>query len=246
MSVVSLVNVHLEYPIFNSRARSLQLHLYKALGGQLAVHDRKLVVEALRDVTFELEDGDRLGVVGHNGAGKTSLLRVLSGVYTPTSGTVRVQGSVSSLTDITLGMDMEANGWDNIILRSVFLGLTFREARRRAPEIGAFTELGEFLDLPVRTYSAGMFLRLAFGISTSVNSDVIIMDEMIGAGDASFIAKAQKRLEELLGTTRVVVVGSHNLAILAQIANKVLWLEKGAMRMLGPTQDVLGAYAGAM
>ncbi|MYZ47751.1 ABC transporter ATP-binding protein [Propylenella binzhouense] len=242
MSVVSLANVSLEYPIFNSGSRSLQIHLYKALGGHIAVHDHKLVVEALRDVTLELEDGDRLGIVGHNGAGKTSLLRVLSGVYTPTSGSARVDGAVSSLTDITLGMDLEANGWDNIVFRSVFLGLTFREARRKAPEIGAFTELGDFLNLPIRTYSAGMFLRLAFAISTSVNADVIIMDEMIGAGDASFVEKAQKRIEELLGTTRVVVLASHNLAILSQIANKVLWLEKGCVRMLGPTQDVLGAY----
>ena len=147
-------------------------------------------MRALDGIDLELKDGDRLGLIGHNGSGKTTLLRVLAGVYPPSGGSASIEGSISSFTDLTLGMDPEATGWENIIFRCAFMGMSFREAKRLSPAIAEFSELGEYLDLPTRTYSTGMFLRLAFAISTSIEPDILIMDEMIAAGDAQFIEKA--------------------------------------------------------
>src|SRR5262245_16360116 len=149
-------------------------------------HDQTVVVRALDGIDLELKDGDRLGLIGHNGSGKTTLLRVLAGVYSPTRGSALIEGSISSYTDLTLGMDPEATGWENIVFRCAFLGLSFREAKRLSPTIAEFSELGKYLDLPTRTYSSGMFLRLAFAISTAIEPDIMIMDEMIAAGDAGF------------------------------------------------------------
>ena len=201
-------------------------------------------VAALRDVSLTLKDGDRLGLIGHNGAGKTTLLRLMSGVYPPLSGQALIEGKVSSFTDITLGMEPEATGWQNIIFRCVFLGLTFREANALAPSIAEFSELGEFLDLPVRTYSSGMFLRLAFAISTSVQPDIVVMDEMIGAGDQAFIDKARARMEDLLQRASILVLASHAEPLVRSFCNKVAWLEKGAVRMLGGVDEVFEAYYG--
>jgi ABC-type polysaccharide/polyol phosphate transport system ATPase subunit len=201
-----------------------------------------VVVQALKNISLELTDGDRLGIIGHNGPGKTTFLRLVSCVYPPVSGEITVDGKVSSFTDITLGMDPESTGWQNIIFRCVFLGLTFAEARELAPSIGEFSELGEYLDLPVRTYSSGMFLRLAFAISTAVQPDIVVMDEMIGAGDQSFIDKAKKRVDQLLQRTRILVLASHSEPIIRSFCDKVLWLEKGTIKLLGPTDDVMAAY----
>src|SRR5262245_56165567 len=183
MAFISLDGVSIAFPIFTSTTRSLKTAVFSRLGGTLAAHDNTVIVEALKNISLNLTDGDRLGLVGHNGAGKTSLLRVIAGVYPPLVGRAMIEGKVSSFTDITLGMDPEATGWENIVFRCVFMGMTFAEARAVSPAIGEFSELGEFLDLPVRTYSGGMFLRLAFAISTTVQPDILVMDEMIGAGD---------------------------------------------------------------
>jgi ABC-type polysaccharide/polyol phosphate transport system ATPase subunit len=171
---------------------------------------------------------------------------VVSGVYPPLAGEAVIEGKVSSFTDITLGMDPEATGWQNITFRCVFLGLTFAQAKELAPSIGEFSELGEYLDLPVRTYSAGMFMRLAFAISTAVQPDILVMDEMIGAGDQSFIDKAQKRIAGLLEKARILVLASHSEPIIRGFCNKALWLEKGQVRILGAVDEVLRAYTGAV
>jgi ABC-type polysaccharide/polyol phosphate transport system ATPase subunit len=246
MAVIRLTDVSVRYPVFTPRTRGLKNVLLSRLGGTMRVHDNTVVVEALRGLTLELVDGDRLAIVGHNGAGKTTLLRVIAGIYEPQQGTVEVEGRVSSFVDITLGMDAEATGWDNIVLRGVFMGLTFAEARALAPSIAEFSELGEYLDMPVRTYSTGMYMRLAFAITTSVQPEIIIMDEMIGAGDARFLDKATERLDALLGRTRVVVLASHAEAILARFCNKALWLEKGEARAFGPVEEVLASYRGTV
>jgi ABC-type polysaccharide/polyol phosphate transport system ATPase subunit len=243
MARVVLHDVSVSFPIFTSQTRSVKAAVFTRLGGALGSHNDTVVVHALRNITLELRDGDRLGLVGHNGAGKTSFLRVVAGVYPPRSGEALIEGRVSSFTDITLGMEPEATGWQNIIFRCVFLGLTFAEARALAPTIGEFSELGDYLNLPVRTYSSGMFLRLAFAISTSVLPDIVVMDEMIGTGDQDFIAKARKRLSELLERSRILVLASHDEEIIQTFCNKVLWLDKGQVRMLGPIKDVMAAYA---
>jgi ABC-type polysaccharide/polyol phosphate transport system ATPase subunit len=244
MAVIRLTDVSVRYPVFTPRTRALKNALLSRLGGTMRVHDNTVVVEALRGLHLELSDGDRLAVIGHNGAGKTTLLRVITGIYEPQQGTVDVQGHVSSFVDITLGMDPEATGWDNIVLRGVFMGLTFAQARALAPSIAEFSELGEYLDMPVRTYSTGMYMRLAFAITTSVQPEIIVMDEMIGAGDARFLDKAKERLDALLGQTRIVVLASHSDAILTRFCNKALWLEKGEPRAFGPVEDVLDRYRG--
>ena len=246
MSRITLRQVVLDFPVASASAVSLQLRLYHALGGELADHDSTIVVRALKDIDLDLQDGDRLGLIGHNGAGKTTLLRVLAGVYAPSSGQATIEGRVSSLTDLTLGMDLEATGWDNISFRCIFMGRTFREARELAPEIAEFSEIGEYLKLPVRTYSTGMLLRLAFAISTAVHPEILIMDEMISAGDARFRDKAKQRIADMLGRTRILVLASHDLATVGELCNKVVWLEHGTIRDLGPPDAVIPRYLDAV
>jgi len=239
---ILLNNVSVEYPIYTSHTRALKTVVISRLGGHLAAHNQTTIVRALSGIDLDLGAGDRLCVVGPNGSGKTTLLRVLSGAYQPQTGEVDIDGTVSSFTDITLGMDPEATGWDNIVFRCVFMGMTFAEARALAPSIADFSDLGEYLDLPVRTYSSGMFMRLAFAITTSVTPDIVVMDEMIGTGDAQFIQKAQERLNKLLSNTKILVLATHSHEIGSQFCNKALWLEKGMIKKFGPTPSVLSDY----
>ena len=245
MAHIKLTDVGVEFPIHNANSRSLQLQVFSALGGKLARHSRAVFVRALNGVNLDLQEGDRVGIVGHNGAGKTTLLRVLAGVYEPTQGALSIDGRLSSFTDITLGMDPEATGLDNIIFRCVFMGLSFAEARKLSPSIEEFSELGEFLRLPVRTYSTGMFLRLAFAISTSIEPEIIVMDEMIGAGDARFLEKAKRRLADLLTRVKILVVATHDSSIMESLCNKIVWLEHGEVRKIGPFAEVYPDYLAA-
>jgi ABC-type polysaccharide/polyol phosphate transport system ATPase subunit len=242
MARIALRDVTIAFPIFSSHTRSIRKAVFSRLGGSLGAHNDTVIVQALLNISLDLVNGDRIGLVGPNGAGKTTFLRVVSGVYPPLTGEAVIEGKVSSFTDIGLGMDLEATGWENIIFRCVFLGLTFAQARALAPSIGEFCELGGYLDLPVRTYSTGMFVRLAFAISTAVQPDIIVMDEMIGAGDQSFIQKAQKRINDLLERTNILVLASHSTPIIRNFCNKVLWLEHGRIKMLGLVDEVLPAY----
>src|SRR6266436_1892641 len=242
MARINLKQVVVDFPIVNAASQSLQLRLYQALGGKLTAHHKLVVVRALDGIDLELKDGDRLGLIGHNGSGKTTLLRVLAGVYPPTGGSASIEGSISSFTDLALGMDPEATGWDNIIFRCAFLGLSFREAKQLSPAIAEFSELGEYLDLPTRTYSSGMFLRLAFAISTCIEPDILIMDEMIAAGDSQFIEKAQRRLHEVVGKANILALASHDATIIEKICNKVLWLDHGLVKQFGLPGTVLTAY----
>ena len=245
MAHIKLTDVGVEFPIHNAKSRSLQLQVFSALGGKLARHSRAVFVRALNGVNLDFQEGDRIGIVGHNGAGKTTLLRVLAGVYEPTQGALSIDGRLSSFTDITLGMDPEATGLDNIIFRCVFMGLSFAEARKLSPSIEEFSELGEFLRLPVRTYSTGMFLRLAFAISTSIEPEIIVMDEMIGAGDARFLEKAKRRLADLLTRVKILVVATHDSSIMESLCNKIVWLEHGEVRKIGPFTEVYPDYLAA-
>src|SRR5262249_56223320 len=183
MARVAFHDVTVAFPIFTPHTRSIKTAVLTRLGGSPAAHNDTVIVRALLNISLDLVDGDRLGVVGHNGAGKTTFLRVVSGVYPPLTGEAVIEGKVSSFTDIGLGMDPEATGWQNIIFRCVFLGLTFAEAKALAPSIGEFCELGGYLCLPVRPLLTGLFLRLAFSISTAVHPDIVLMGEMIGAGE---------------------------------------------------------------
>ena len=245
MAHISLRQVVIEFPIVNGSSRSLQLRLYEVLGGKLSARHSTVIVRALDGVDLELNDGDRLGIIGHNGSGKTTLLRVMAGVYQPRPGSATVKGSVSSFTDITLGMDPESSGWDNIIFRCIFMGLNFGEAKRLSPAIAEFSDLGSYLDLPMRSYSTGMNLRLAFAISTSIEPDILIMDEMISTGDLQFIEKAKQRLHEIIGKANILALASHDLQMVKSICNKVLWLEHGVIKKIGPPDAVVEAYEGS-
>lgn len=242
MALIDLKDVKLRFPVFNSHSRSLRLQLFEVLGGELSTHNKSVQVNALNGINLKLRDGNRLGLVGHNGAGKTTLLRVLSRIYPPSEGTVKIQGSISSLTNISMGMDPEATGLENIIFRLVFLGMTFKEAKAKVTEIAEFSGLGEFINLPLRTYSSGMALRLAFAASTSVTPDILILDEMIGAGDAAFQAKAKERIDKTLSETKILVLASHDLGLLNLYCDQGIWLEKGHIKGQGPIAEVIEQY----
>jgi lipopolysaccharide transport system ATP-binding protein len=205
--------------------------LSAATGGRIAGDSRKLtVVEALRDVSLDIRAGDRVGLVGHNGAGKTTLLRLLAGIYEPTSGSFRTQGRVTSLLDLTLGLDYEATGYENIILRGLILGASKGEMSRLTPQIAEFSELGDYLSMPVRTYSSGMVLRLAFAIVTSVHADVLLMDEWLSVGDADFVKKAEAHMLEFVGKADILVLASHNAQIIGDLCNVIVEMEHGSVK----------------
>lgn len=248
MALVRLENTVLHYPVYTQQALTIKRLVLSRLGGTVSTHDNSVSVEALSGISLELNDGDRLGIIGHNGAGKTTLLRVISQVYEPQGGKVTIEGRLSCLVDITLGMDPEASGWDNIVFRGAFLGLSFDEARELAPSIAEFSELGEYLNMPVRTYSSGMYMRLAFAITTAVYPDILVMDEMIGAGDARFFDKAIERVTSMMNRTKIVIVASHSNYTITKFCNKVLWMDKGKVKALGSVDEILprfGAETGA-
>src|SRR6516225_2324157 len=242
MARINLKDVVLDFPIANASSRSLQLRLFQSLGGKLSSHHKTVVVRALDGVSLALGDGDRLGIIGDNGAGKTTLLRVLAGVYLPGEGSATIEGSISSFTDLTLGMDPESTGWENIIFRCAFMGMSFGEAKRLSPAIAEFSGLGEYLNLPTRTYSSGMFLRLAFAISTSVHPEILIMDEMISTFDAQYLEKAQRRLREVVDKANILALASHDMNVIQEICNKVVWLEHGTIEQFGPPERIVQTY----
>ncbi|RYH22492.1 MAG: ABC transporter ATP-binding protein, partial [Alcaligenaceae bacterium] len=210
-ALISAQDLTVEFPIFNASHRSLKKRvLNSATGGRIAGDaGQRVSVRALEDINLEFKPGDRVGLLGHNGAGKTTLLRVLSGVYPPSSGKLEVRGRIAALTDISVGIDGEATGFENIFLRGVVMGMTTREINEKMDDIAEFSELGEYLNMPVRTYSSGMQLRLAFSVSTSIDADIILMDEWLSVGDASFNKKASARLEQMVANSSILVMASH-------------------------------------
>lgn len=239
---IALKDASITFPVYNSTTRSIRHALFEKLGGKVSSHRNTVMIDALRGLNIEIKNGERVGLIGHNGAGKTTLLRMLARVYPPTSGTATITGKVSALTDLALGMDSEATGNENIIYRCIFMGMTMDEAKAARPQIAEFTELEQFLDLPVRTYSTGMFLRLAFSISTNVTPDILVLDELIGAGDASFRAKSAARIKKLLEDSSILVLSSHSIGIVKENCERVIWLEKGQIKDDGPAGRVLLDY----
>jgi ABC-type polysaccharide/polyol phosphate transport system ATPase subunit len=244
MASIKLERVSVDFPVYNARNRSLKTEIFRrTVGGNIkSSDDNHVSVMALRDINLHLEDGDRVGLVGRNGAGKSTLLRVLSGVYEPPVGRVEIKGTISALTDIMMGMDPEATGYENILLRSIFMGISVAQARANVADIEEFTGLGNFLTLPMRSYSTGMMLRLAFAISTAITPEILIMDEVIGAGDAAFFAKAEARLNKMIGATRILVVASHMDTMLQRLCNKAILMDGGRLRMFGPVDEVIAGY----
>ena len=171
------------------------------------------IIRALNEVTLELHDGDRLAIIGPNGAGKSSLLKVMSEIYPISKGKLDVSGNVATMFEMATGFDMDASGWENIRLRGIMLGLTPKEIEPKVQEIAEFSELGEYLDIPVRYYSSGMFIRLAFSVSTSVDPDILLLDEVLAAGDAGFVDKANKRINEMMKSAKILVLVTHSMRV---------------------------------
>jgi lipopolysaccharide transport system ATP-binding protein len=241
---IELKDATVEFPIFNAPSHSLKNRLLNAVTGGVIrrAHEGHVVVRGLDGINLKIEPGERLGLVGHNGAGKTTLLRVLSGIYTPTQGTALIRGETVSLINIALGIDPEATGRENIRLRSAMLGFTPAETRRHMEEIAEFSGLGDFIDMPFRTYSSGMQLRLAFSVSTAVRPQILIMDEWLSTGDENFRERAEKRLKSVVHSTEILILASHSKDLLLTNCNRVIWLEHGQVRMDGPASEVVCKY----
>lgn len=227
-ALIQASDLSVDFPIYEANARSFKSAVLRtATGGVLSRESGRVTIRALDRLNFEMKEGDRIGLVGHNGSGKSTLLRVIAGVYEPTGGTIEVQGKIASMLNIWLGMNMDASGVENIYLRARVLGMSIPEIDRVVDEICEFAELGDFIHMPLRTYSSGMQMRLAFAVSTSVAADIVLMDEWLSVGDADFAVKAQERLKEMLGRTKIMIVASHNEDMVRKSCNKILRLEHG-------------------
>ncbi|MEE1610179.1 ABC transporter ATP-binding protein [Microvirga sp. CF3016] len=244
MALIKLDNVTLEFPVQASKSdRRRSSSDEKPIGGQLSSGQAgHMVVRALDQLSLTLGPGDRLALLGHNGAGKSSLLRVMARLYAPTHGRVTIQGRVAPLLNLGFGLDMDSTGYDNIFLRGLFLGMSKAELKKKADVIAEFSELGDFLDLPMRTYSSGMRARLAFAISTHVETDILLLDEVVATGDARFFKKANEKLESFARESKLLVLASHSNRVLREICNKGLLLEHGRIKAFGPIDDVIEAY----
>ena len=199
-------------------------------------------VHALRDMSLTIQEGERVAVVGHNGAGKSTLLKMLAGIYPPTAGTLTVEGRISSMFELATGFEMESNGWDNIYLRGLMLGESPSSIKGKMREIAEFSELGDFLNMPVKYYSSGMFLRLAFSISTAIEPDILLLDEVVAAGDAAFIEKANQRMKEMVNISKIMVLVTHSMESAKEMCSRCIWLDRGEIQMDGQPETVTAAY----
>ena len=246
MVQIQFKDVEVSFPIFNAKGRSLTSRILEvATGGKLdSDPNGRVVVRALSNISLTIENGERVGILGHNGAGKSTLLRTLSRVYKPSRGTAFIEGDVGSLIDISLGINPEATGRENIFIRGALLGLTKKEIRRDFDEIVEFSELGDFIEMPVRTYSSGMHLRLAFAVSTIVRPEILLMDEWLSVGDEDFKHKAEERLGGMVASTNILVIATHSQDLLNATCTRAVWLEHGQIKMDGPASEVSRAYFG--
>lgn len=246
MAKINFKDVSVEFPIFNAKGRSFTSRMLQiATGGKLDSDGQgHVTVKALDGLSFEINEGERVGLLGHNGAGKSTLLRVLSRAYVPGKGKADVQGGVGSLIDIALGINPEATGVENVYLRAALLGLPKALVREKIEEIRNFSELGNFLELPVRTYSTGMHLRLAFAVSTLVSPEILLMDEWLSVGDEEFKQKAEQRLASMVSTSKILVIASHDRSLIEATCNRAIWLEHGKIVRDGSATEVTAAYWG--
>lgn len=244
MSFISLKNVTVDIPIYNSQSRSLKkTFMGFASGGRIGLSEKGFsIVRSLTDITLEIKDGERIGLLGPNGAGKSTLLRVLGGAYIPTGGEAIIEGKVGSLIDVSLGIDSESTGIENIYLRAALLQIPKKVVDEQLDSIIEFTELGEFINMPVRTYSSGMHMRLAFAVSTMIRPEILLMDEWLSVGDLNFQKKAEQRLNDLIKRSSILVIASHSRQLIEKCCTRAILLENGHIRMDGRAKDVCAFY----
>lgn len=243
---IELSNVEVVFPVYNAASLSLKNRVLSAVtGGKIdREHDGAVIVKGLQGINLKINAGERIGLVGHNGAGKTTLLRVLSGIYQPTHGYAEIKGECVSLINIGLGIDPEATGRENILLRGVMMGMHPNAIKAMSEEIIEFTGLGNFIDLPFRTYSTGMQLRLAFAVSTAVRPQILVMDEWLSTGDEEFKERADRRMTEVVSAAEILILASHSRELLLNNCSRLIWLEHGKIRMEGNPEDVARQYFG--
>lgn len=244
MISIDVRNAYVDFPIFDAKTRSLKKRVLGKVGGKIGTESRVPIIEALHDINLSLKSGDRVALVGHNGAGKSTLLRLLSGIYEPTRGFARVRGRVAPVFDLGVGMDQEISGYENILIRGLYLGMSRKEMEKRIDDIADFTELGDYLDMPLRTYSTGMRVRLAMGVVTSIDPEILLLDEGIGAVDAEFMKKARVKLAELVSRSGILVFASHSNEFLAQLCDSAMWVDHGRIRQTGGIEEIVTAYEG--
>jgi ABC-type polysaccharide/polyol phosphate transport system ATPase subunit len=242
MASLVLDNVCVDFPIYGVQ-RSLRRVLFDRATGAFVQHERdRVTVKALRDISFTLNEGDRLALVGHNGAGKSTLLKTIAGVYQPVRGRILISGTVTPLFDVLPGVDPEDTAYENVYTAGMLFGLPRAEIERIMPDIEEFSELGEYMGLPVRTYSTGMTMRLGFAFATAMEPGILLLDEGIGAGDARFMQRAAKRMENFIGRSRIVVFASHSNALVEKMCNKAALMQGGRMLAIGGVKDILERY----
>lgn len=242
MAAIVLRDLSVSIPVFDVARASLRKALLgRAIGGRFAETGSHVVVNALKNIDLDMHDGDRVALVGDNGSGKSTLLRVISHVYPPSGGTATIIGKVSPMFETTLGMSMDATGLENIQIAGTIWGMTRAQIRDSIDDIVDFTELGDYLKFPVRTYSNGMKLRLAFAIATVREPEILAIDEVIGVGDANFYEKAFARLLRLVERSRILVIAAHADEILRRVCTKAVWLNHGSLKAYGPIDEVLAA-----
>ncbi|MBV8801708.1 MAG: ABC transporter ATP-binding protein [Gammaproteobacteria bacterium] len=241
MAFITLDSVCVDFPIYNISARSLKKKFLRmSTGGVLSRDEREcVVVKALDNLSFHLQDGDRVGIVGHNGAGKSTLLRVLASIYEPTAGHIIHEGKISPLLDTMLGINMESTGYENILLRGLLLGIPRKEMIKKIDDIVQFTELGDYLNVPIRTYSSGMLMRLAFSVATCIQPEILLMDEVIGVSDENFLERARNRLNQLIAKANIVVLASHSKEIIKNLCNKAILMNAGKLELFDTVDKVL-------
>lgn len=244
MTSLILDNVTVDFPIYGAQ-KSFRSALRSATGGLIrreGANQQHVTVRALDGSSLTIKHGDRLGIIGHNGAGKSTLLRVCAGVYEPSQGRVHIEGKVSPLFNVSPGMDHDDTGYENIITCGLYLGMTREEIARKTPDIEAFSELGEYLSLPVKTYSTGMLTRLGFAIATAIDPEILVLDEGLGAGDARFAEKAKRRVDALIERSSILILASHSDALIQSFCNRAILMQSGRITAEGKVDEVIEAY----
>lgn len=236
--MIKVDNVSINFTMPSDRIDTLKQFVVQFLKGQI----HKQTFQALNGVSFEVQKGEVFGIVGHNGAGKSTLLKVISGIMKPMTGSVELKGSIVPMLELGSGFDIELCGRENVFLNGAILGYSEQYLKSKYNDIVAFSELGKFLEVPVRNYSSGMLMRLAFSIATLVNPEILIVDEILAVGDANFQAKSRKRMMEMMSGGTTVLFVSHDLEQIREMCDRVLWLDHGKVKMIGPTKEVCDAY----